>query len=167
MIRLEVDQPSFDAATDHLEAMRLNILAGICSGMMEGMQMFAGTVAEKLQGNPIQSRTGDLLNTILKSPRVVQTDTYIKGEVSTAGGKFRNLGIWLNFGTKFPVKGNLSAYPSQFLHSFKPSNRSSIAQRGHGAFRIEPTFFFTDAFDETLPDILSIINQRIAEACNE
>jgi hypothetical protein len=167
MMRLEVDQASFDAAEDHLESIRLNILAGIRSSMMEGMQGLAGAVGEKLQGNPIAERTGDLLRAVMASPRVVETATYIKGEVSTTSAKFRNLGLWLNFGTKFPTKGNTGAYPKQFLHSFAPANSKSIAKNGHGAFRIEPTFFFTSTFEDFSPTILEGIYQRIAEACNE
>jgi hypothetical protein len=167
MMRLEVDHASFDAAADHLESMRLNILAGVRSAMMDGMQGLAAAVGEKLQGNPIAERTGDLLRAVLSSPRVVETDTYIKGEVSTASAKFRNLGLWLNFGTKFPAKGNLDAYPKQFLHSFSSANSKSIAKNGHGAFRIEPTLFFTDTFEDYSPTIFEGIYARIAEACNE
>jgi hypothetical protein len=166
MMRLEVDKASFDQAGDHLESIRQNILAGIRSSMMEGMQGLAGAVGEKLQGNPIAERTGDLLRAVLSSPRVVETDTYIKGEVSTTTAKFRNLGLWLNFGTKFPTKGNVDSYPKQFLHSFSPANSKSIAKTGHGAFRIEPTFFFTDTFEDYSPTILEGIFARIAEACN-
>jgi hypothetical protein len=167
MIRLDVDEASFQEAGDHLESIRLNILAGIVGGMMEGMQGFAGAVAAKLQGNPIAERTGNLLQTVLASPRVVQTDAYIKGEVSTAGGKFRNLGLWLEYGTKFPSSGNTGAYPGQFLHSFTSANRSSISKLGHGAFRIEPKPFFNNTFDDFSPTILDGIYQRIAEACDE
>jgi hypothetical protein len=167
MMRLDLNEASLNATCDHLETIRLNILAGIVSGMMGGMQLLAGAVGAKLQGNPIGVKTGNLLHAVLASPRVIQTETYIKGEVSTQSAKFRNLGLWLELGTKFPTKGNTDAYPSQFLHSVSAANPASIAKHGHGAFRIEPKPFFNNTFEDVSPTILESIYHRIAEACNE
>jgi hypothetical protein len=147
---------------DYVEQVRRNILAGIQMGMLAGMEQLAGDVSTKLHGDPIGERTGDLLETVLRSPRVVTTEAYIKGEVSTAGAKFRNLGLWLEFGTGFPKKGKgLAQYPKQFL----PGNSESAKSAGHGAFRIAPRPFFNPTFQEDYPTILETINQRIAEAC--
>lgn len=169
MIRLEgLDEADLARVSDHLEATRLNILAGIVAGMAQGMQNLAAAVGAKLQGDPIAERTGNLLQAVLSSPRVIQTAQFIMGIVSTTSAKFRNLGLWLEFGTKFPTKGKgLSRYPQQFLHTFQPANPQSISRHGHGAFRIEPKPFFNDTFEEVEPDILGDIYDRIAEACDD
>jgi hypothetical protein len=166
MMDFVLDKDSVQGVADHLEQTRINILAAIRFGMMEGMEGFAGVVASKLQGDPIGEGTGEFLASVESSPRVVETDFYIKGEVSTANGKYRNLGLWLQFGTHYPTTGKgLESYPKQLLTgTIAPANRASVQAHGHGAFRIAPKDFFNSPFQEYYPTILDTINQRIAEA---
>jgi hypothetical protein len=152
-----------EAQRDYLEQVRMNILAAIRTGMYEGMEGLANLVVERLNAVTVR-RTGELSDFIQRSPRVFsKEDEYIGGTVTARSAKYRNLGLWIEFGTKFPSKGRkLAFYPKQFLHG---STRASIGVHGHGAFRIEPKPFFNPTFQEYYPTILETINQRIAEAC--
>lgn len=160
MIDFQLDGASVDSTVDHLEQTRLNILMGIRQGMSDGMVGLAERVADNLHGYPIQSRSGDLIAAVLKSPRILEGDNYIAGEVSTTSGKQRNLGLWLEFGIHDPAVGGK-------LYEFTSADGESAFTHGHKAFQIAPKPFFNNAFEEYYPTILETINQRIAEACDE
>ena len=144
-------------AVDHLEQTRQSILGGIREAIDQGMHQLAEDVAAKLHGDPINTRTGDLLDAVLRSPRVFSTDTAIIGEVTTQSAKWRNKGLWLEFGTHMPTKGRgLPMYPRQFLLT-----RSAVSGSG---YRIEPKPFFNPTAQADFPTIIDNIQAKIAEA---
>jgi hypothetical protein len=149
MLDLYVDEASVTEVTDYLEQTRQNILAGIRVGMKEAMEGLSWTVADKLQGNPIVSRSGQLLGRILASPKVTETATYIKGTVDAELGA-KHLGLWLEGGTDVPaVEGR--------LFQFTTADGTSVYTHGHKAFRVAPHPFMNPSINEYKPTILDII----------
>lgn len=132
-------------------------MAGIRTGMKEAVEGLSWTVADKLQGNPIVSRSGKLLGAILGSAKVTETETYIKGTVSgMVDGKPR--GLWLEEGVSIPAV-------QCRLYQFTQADGTSHWAHGHGAFKIAPHPFLNPSLIEYKPTIIDIIRQRIAEAC--
>lgn len=156
MIGFVADESSVAGVADYLEQTRQNILAGIRQGMQQAMEGLAWTVADKLQGNPIVSRSGELLGAVLGSPKVTETPYYIKGTVSSdVGGK--HLGLWLEEGT------NVKAVEGKLFH-FTAADGASVFTHGHRAFQVAPHPFLNPSLDEYKPTILDIIQSRISEA---
>ena len=158
MIQLVVEQSSVDGVQAYVERVKQRVLAGIETGMQESMEGLAWTVADKLQGNPIMSRSGDLLGAVLASPKVKVYATAIRGTVSTKGAKpGRNLGLWLEEGTHVPgVRGKLFA--------FTPPDGETVFTRGHKAFDVKPHPFMNPSLKEYKAQILQTIADRVAEA---
>ncbi|MHB8303354.1 MAG: hypothetical protein ACYDC6_11035 [Acidobacteriaceae bacterium] len=158
MIQMTVRQPSVDGVVSYVERVRGRVLAGIVDGMRESMEGLAWTVADKLQGNPIMSRSGDLLGAVLASPRVQVYATAIRGTVSTKGAKpGENLGLWLEEGTHVPaVRGKLFA--------FTPPDGETVFTRGHKAFNVKPHPFMNPSLQEYKAQILQTIADRVSEA---
>jgi hypothetical protein len=163
MMNFLLDRASVQAQGDFLEQVRQNILAAIRVGMYEGMEGLAGTVVERL-GEVTKTRTGDFAASILRSPRISEKpDEYIAGTVSTSTSKWRNLGLWIEYGIDVPSTVGAA---KGVLYSFAAAGGDSVYTHGHAAFRIAPNPFFNPAFQEYYPTILDTINQRIAEACD-
>jgi len=158
MLDFCVDEASVTGVKDYLEQTRQNIMAGIRSGMKEAMDGLSWTVADKLQGNPIVSRSGELLGHILGSPKVTETVSYIKGTVDAELGR-KHLGLWLEAGTSVPaVQGK--------LFQFTTADGDSVFTHGHKAFRVAPHPFMNPSLNEYRSTILDIITQRISEGAN-
>lgn len=156
MLQLAVDEASVAGVTDYLEQTRQNILAGIRQGMQEAMEGLSWTVADKLQGNPIVSRSGKLLGAILGSPKVTETDTVIRGTVSSDVGQ-KHLGLWLEEGFSVQaVKGT--------LFQFTAADGNSVFTHGHRAFKVAPHPFLNPSLEEYKPTIMDIIAAKIGEA---
>lgn len=165
MLQFAVDEASVAEVTDYLEQTRQNILVGIRAGMKEAMEGLSWTVADKLQGNPIVSRSGALLGFILASPKVTETAAYIKGTVtsddqnSVFGGKVKHVGLWMEEGTHVPaVKGK--------LYQFTNAGGDTFWARGHRAFDVKPHPFMNPSLQEYRPTILDIIAAKISEGAN-
>jgi len=141
---------------DYLELTRQNILNGIRQGMWEGMQQLAGDLVSKFH-----SRTGVLADAILRSPRLLEGENYIAGEVSTQSAHGRNLGLWLEYGIQDP--STLNTDKAKF-YQFTSADAGSVWTHGHGAFQVAPHPFFNSTFQEDYPTILEIIQARIVEA---
>jgi len=158
MIGFIEETGSEDRYEDYLERARQNILAGIRQGMQEAMEGLAWTVADKLQGNPIVSRSGKLLGKILGSPTVVEKPAYIKGTVDSDVGK-KHQGLWLEKGTE------VKAVEGKLFH-FTTADGQSVFTHGHRAFRVAPHPFLNPSLEEYRPTILDLISMRITEAVN-
>lgn len=157
MIQFQME--GIEAQQDYLETVRLNILAAIRVGMYEGMRGLADAEAEAAP-----RRTGDLQDAILRSPRITEKiDSYIAGEVSTQTPKFRNKGLWIEFGISDP---DTIGSEKGVLYGFTAADGKSVFTHGHRAFKIAPHPFFNPTFQGYYPTILEIINQRITEACD-
>jgi hypothetical protein len=156
MLDFQVDPASAARVDAHLETTRQRVLAGIRNAMQEAMEGLAWTVADKLQGNPIVSRSGRLLGAVLGSPKVKETDTVIRGTVSAdVGGK--HLGLWLEDGTHVPaVAGKIFSYTA-------PGGEQVFA-RGHKAFEVKPHPFMNPSLQEYKATILQMIAARVTEA---
>jgi hypothetical protein len=155
-VTFQVEQRSVDAVESYLERTRQRILSGIRTGMQEAMEGLAFTVADKLQGNPIVSRSGELLGAILASPKVTETPQVIRGTVTADVGK-KHLGIWLEEGTHVPaVEGH--------LYQFTPADGETVYTRGHRAFDVKPHPFMNPSLREFKAPIMEIIQARVAEA---
>ena len=156
MLDFKVDQASVDATVDYVEQVKQRILEGVRSGMLEAMQGLAGTVADKLHGSPIVSRTGALLSAIEGSPKVTETDAIIRGTVTADVGA-KHLGIWLEEGTHVPaVEGK--------LYQFTEADAGTFFARGHRAFDVKAHPFMNPALDEFKAPIMQIIADAIAAA---
>ena len=159
MLTFTLDPSSVDATVDHVEAVRHRILAAIREGMMEAMQGLAWTVADKLSGNPIVSRSGELLGAILGSPKVTETAEIIRGTVSSDVGA-QHLGLWLEEGTHIKaVEGK--------LYGFTPPDGKTFFTHGHRAFSIKPHPFMNPSLREYKSTIMEIIVAKVAEATAE
>jgi hypothetical protein len=144
---------------DYMERVKRSVFAAVRAGMQEGMEGLAWTVAGKLGGDPITSRSGALLGAILGSAKVRETAAAITGTVSSdVGGK--HLGLWLEEGTHVPAtKGNGAK-----LYGFFPADGSSVFTHGHAAFQVAPHPFLNPSLAEYSPTILDLIRTRVAEA---
>jgi hypothetical protein len=132
------------------------ILEAVRVGMREAMEGLAWTVADKLQGNPIVSRSGKLLGAVLGSPKVTETADVIRGTVTADVGE-KHLGIWLEEGTHVQaVEGK--------LFQFTPADENTVYTRGHRAFDMKPHPFMNPSLAEFKAPIMEIIASRVAEA---
>lgn len=159
-VLFSVDDASIQETADYLEQTRMRILSAIREGMAEAMGGLAWTVADKLQGSPIVSRTGQLLGTVLGSPKVTETDSYIKGTVSSNDGK-KPKGLWLEGGISDPSTLGMD---TGLLYEFTASDGKSVFTHGHAAFQIAPKPFLNPSLEEYKPTILDIITSRIEGA---
>lgn len=157
MIQLQVDPASVSTVEDYVEQIRRRILLAIREGMMEGMTALAWNVADKMSGNPIVSRSGDLLEGVLDSPKVTETPEVIRGTVSGRSADGKPVGLWLEEGTHVPaVKGD--------LYQFTEPDEGTLYARGHRAFDVKPHPFMNPALADMREPIQNIIAARLEEA---
>lgn len=157
MINLRLDPASVDEVQDYLEVTRTRILAAIRSGMGEAMQALAYNVADKFSGNPIVSRSGDLLGGILGSPHVSETNEVIRGTVSAIGADGKPVGLWLEEGTHVEAVDGT-------LFQFTEADEGTFYSRGHRAFDVKPHPFMNPSLREMKQPIMDIIAARLSEA---
>lgn len=160
MIGFQVDPHSVAEIEDYLEQTKRNIFANVRKGMKESMEGLAATVAEKLEGNPIVSRTGELLAHVLASPKVKETQRYIRGTVDAELGK-KHLGLWLEEGTHVPATIGTSKAK---IYQFAPADGDSVFTHGHRAFQVQPHPFMNPSLEQFQPTILDIIANAVEEA---
>lgn len=147
------------AVPDYLDQVRLRIMSGIRGGMQQVVEGLSWNVADKLQGNPIVSRSGRLLGAVLGSAKVTESESYIKGTVSgMVNGK--PLGLWLEEGISVPAVAGK-------LYHFTAADGKSVFTHGHAAFQVAPHPFLNPSLEEYKPTILDIISQRITQAVEE
>ena len=156
MIALEAEQSSIDRVDASLERSSRDILAAIRGGVQESMEGLARVVAGKLFGDPIQSRTGDLLAAVLGSPRVTETKDSIRGTVSADVGN-KHLGLWFEEGTHVPAVAGT-------LYQFTAADGASVFTHGHAAFQVKPHPIMNPSLEEYAPTILETVEARISEA---
>ena len=157
MIALTLDPGSVEGVKDYLEETRRNILLAIRGGMQEGMEALAWDVADKFAGNPIVSRSGELLGGILGSPKVTETTEVIRGTVAAVSANGKPIGLWLEEGTHVPVvKGS--------LFQFTEPDGKTLYTRGHRAFDVKPHPFMNPSLREMKQPIMDIIAARLSEA---
>lgn len=156
MIRLTLKQSSVDSVEAYMERVRQRIFANVRAGMQQAMEQLAGTVAEKLHGDPIVSRTGELEAAVLASPKVRETALVIQGRVSADIGQ-KHFGIWFEEGTHVP------AVPGH-LYGFTEPDGETFFTRGHRAFDVKPHPILNPSLREDKPAILQIIADRISAA---
>ena len=153
-----VDRASVAQVEDYLEQTKRNIFRNVKTGMKDAMEGLAGTVASKLDGNPIVSRTGKLLAHVLASPKVTESERYIKGRVDAEDGQ-KHLGLWLEEGTHVPAVAGK-------LYQFTAADASSVFTHGHRAFQVAPHPFMNPAEEEYSGTLVDIIAAKVAEAAN-
>lgn len=157
MIDLELDPRSVDSTIDYVDQMRQRILQGVRVGMNDAMQALAWNVVDKLQGSPIQSRSGKLMGGILGSPRVTENADYVRGSVAGRSSDGKPIGLWLEEGTHVPaVEGKLFA--------FTTPDGNTVFTRGHRAFDVKPHPFLNSSLDAMRQPIMDIIAARVREA---
>lgn len=167
MLQFAVEEESVTGIADYLEQTRQNILAGIRRGMLEAMEGLSFNVADKLQGNPIVSRSGQLLGHVLGSPKVTETQTYIKGSVDAEVGEIGpkgqrlHIGLWMEEGTNVPATVGTSKGK---LYQFTAADGASVFTHGHKAFKVAPHPFMNPSLQEYRPTILDIIAAKVGEA---
>jgi hypothetical protein len=155
-VKLVLDPASVTQTVDYLQQARERILAAIREGMQTAMDGLAWKVVDNMQGNPVMSRSGELLEEILTSPKVTETTEVIRGTVSSDVGK-KHLGLWLEEGTHVP------AVQSK-LFEFSEPDAETLFTRGHRAFDVKPHPFLNPALREYETTITQIIQDAVAEA---
>lgn len=167
MIELEVNQPSVDQTVEWLESVRLKIFAGVRDAMEEGMLDLAGVVLVEMSAAGIKNRTGDLAESIIKSPKVTETATAISGRVKAEGQMKLGgrtflgfLGTALDEGYHVPdVDGN--------LYQFSEPDGDTLYRRGHVAFDVKPHPFLREASEAYSPTLIELIEARVNEVVAE
>jgi hypothetical protein len=168
MLEVKIDPASVASTVGYLEAVKGRILAAVRVGMAEGMELLAGNTVAELTAAGIQSRTGGLVEGILKSPRVTEDANVIRGRVTAfapvkaKGGElyYNNLGNILNMGFRDPnVKSP--------MHQFTAPDGETFWARGHAAFDVKPHPFFRRAVEVSESPIMDIIRSRVAEAIDQ
>lgn len=141
------------------DAARQRIFGAVREGLQAGMESLAWTVADKLQGAPITSRSGALLGAILGSPKVTENAALIRGTVSSDVGK-KHLGLWLEEGISVrSTKGDGAQ-----LYQFFPADGASVFTHGHAAFSVKGKPFLTPSLEQDAPTILDLIQAKLREA---
>jgi hypothetical protein len=154
-----LDPASVTQTTEYLEEAKYKILEAVREGMKEAMINLAWNVAGKLQGDPIITHTGGLLDAILNSPRVTETAELVRGTVSSDVNK-KHIGLWLEEGTHVPAV-------LRTLYEFTEPDGETFFTHGHQAFDVKPHPFMNPALEESQPMILETIRTRIEEALPE
>jgi hypothetical protein len=146
-----VDQASVRSTVDYLKGKYAAVVAGIRTGMMEGMQILAAAVAPKLP-----HRSGELQAKVLASPKVTETQKTIRGTISSNVGR-KPLGLWLEFGVKVPeVKDKLMVFTAK--------DGTVVFTRGHKAFQTPGIARMFPTLQERKAQIIETIQNRMAEA---
>lgn len=159
MIALSVDPRSVAQVEDYLAQTKRNIFAKVRTGMKEAMEGLAWTVADKLQGSPIVSRSGELLGHVLASPKVTETQRYIRGSVDAELGN-KHLGLWLEEGTHVPATIGTS---NAKIYQFTRADGNSFFTHGHRAFQVAPHPFMNPSIEQYQPTILDLIAAKLQE----
>jgi hypothetical protein len=152
-VRMVLDPASIDETVSYVEQTRERILDAIRTSMLEAMHDLAWNVADKLQGDPIVSRSGELLGAILASPSVTVKSESITGSVWSDVGE-KHIGLWLEEGTHVPaVDGK--------LFQFTEPDGKTFFTRGHRAFDVKPHPFLNPALHESETMIFELIQQAV------
>ena len=159
MVRFYISQASSASVGDYMESLRGRILLAIREQMGVEMEELAQTVGEKLHGNPVQSRTGNLLSKVLTSPKVYESPGAISGTVTAQDGA-KNVGLWLEKGISVPAL----TPPKARVFSFFGFNDQLKYSLGHRAFKVAPHAFMIPSLQEREPAILENIRQKVADA---
>jgi len=144
---------------DYLDRVKANVLAGIRGGMADAMKGLAYVVAGHAGGDPIVSRSGQFVGAVLGSPKVTQTDGYIKGTVSSMVGR-KPMGVWFDEGTSVPAVQGV-------LYGFFSADGRSVFTHGHAAFQVAPHPIMNPSLREYQPAIIATIEARIDAAVGE
>jgi hypothetical protein len=158
MIQMDVDG---SGVIDYLDATREKILQAVRVGMQEAMVGLAHQVVSHTGGGgtDIVSRSGRFVGAVLGSPKVSETDAYIKGTVSgIVDGK--PMGIWFDEGTSVPAVAGT-------LFHFTAADGASVFTHGHGAFKVAPHPIMNKSLEEYKPILIDIITAKIQGAVND
>lgn len=162
---VHVDPKSVEQTVDYIDAVKLRILDAVRGTMTEAMQLLAETVVGDMATEGIQNRTGALETNILRSPRVTENASEIRGRVfamalvKAKGGAeyWQNLGNILDMGFRDP---KVASGPHQIVSA----NGDSFWAQGHIAFSVRPHPFFQRSLATAEAPIMDLIRSRIAEA---
>ena len=163
MIIAQVQQQSAGIVSSYMEDSKKRVFAAVREGVAEGVEKLSWTIADKLQGNPIISRSGLLLAAVLDGTFVRETQTRIEGGVRPNPSKLdaqgiANLPLWLEEGTHIPgVINKLMAF-----HSGATGALAVI--RGHQAFTVDAKPFMNPSLQESQGPIFDLIAQKVAYA---
>ena len=160
-----IDPRSVDETVDYIGAVKQRILEAVRGAMTESMQLLAETAVEQMAGAGIQSRTGALESNILRSPRVTENESYIRGRVlamalvKAKGGAeyWQNLGNILDLGFRDP---KVKSAPHQIV----AFDGGTFWAQGHAAFSVRPHPFFKRSLSVAEAPIMELIRSRVAEA---
>ncbi len=156
MITAQVQQQSVSAVNAYFDQTKQRIFAAVREGVAEGTEQLSWTIADKLQGNPIVSRSGELLGAVLNGVRLRETANAIQGSVFPDTGR-KNLAQWLEEGTSIPgVQGKLMAFFSAAMSGLK-------VIRSHQAFKVAPHPFMNTSLAESEGPIFDLILQKVTE----
>lgn len=165
MLIIQAEPRSVDRVLDHVDEVKERIFAKMREGMQEAMEGLATEAVAQATAAGIQSRTGQLFEDILNSPKVRENAELIFGRVSTesemtiAGRKFKGfLGTALDEG--FHVRSEHAKAPYQFTGS----DGGTFYARGHVAFDVKPHPFLRRTKEAFTAPILQIIAAKVAEA---
>jgi hypothetical protein len=165
MLDVFVDPKSVDATVEYIDAVKLRILDAVRSGMTESMQLLAETVVGEMAAAGVQNRTGELESNILRSPRVTETESEIRGRVfaralvKAKGGA----AYWQNMGNIFDM-GFRDPKVKSGPHQIVGPTGDTFWARGHAAFDVRPHPFFKRSADVAEAPIMDLIRSRVVGA---
>lgn len=167
MIDFYVDQASVEQSVEYLETVKLRIFEAVHTGMKEAMDELAKVTVEEMSAAGIQSRSGELAENILQSPKVEENDWTITGRVKAkakikrGGATFlADLGSYLDKGIRVP---KVESGPFQFASN----SAELIWARGHKAFKVPAHQFLRRASESFESPLIEIISERVKEAVGE
>jgi len=152
-VRMVLDPASVDETVSYVEQTRERILDAIRVAMLEAMHDLAWNVADKMQGDPIVSRSGELLGAILASPSVSVKSATITGSVWSDVGE-KHVGLWLEEGT------HVKAVTGKLFQFTEPDGKTFFT-RGHRAFDVKPHPFLNPTLHESETMITDLIQQAV------
>ncbi len=175
MLELRLEQRSVDATGEYLERVKLRIFAKMQEGMQEAMEGLAAEAVSQAEAAGIHSRSGQLFESILDSPRVKDAPEFVRGTVSAEKGA-KHVGLWMEEGYSVPAvklsdsgqRRRFNRSPrAGFLHrafKFTASDGAVVWAAGHKAFTVAPHPFMNRAIQAFKAPIMDIIRERVAEA---
>lgn len=156
MVRFVITPQAAAKVGNYMNSVRGRILDAIAVAMGEEMVALAETLAGKFDGDPLQSRSGNLVAKILSSPKVTETTGAIRGSVSGQDGA-KNLLLWLEKGISVPGVANK-------LFAFVGSDGELKFTHGHRAFKVLAHPVAIPSLQQREAPIMEHIRQAVNDA---
>jgi hypothetical protein len=161
MIRFELNNSQVGVA-EYLEAAGENAQAALREGMMRAMLKLARYIGEqKLSGQVLKVRSGNLRRAVMGSAKVDVSDTAVTGSVSTDPSSW--YGRVQEYGAHIPeVSGKLMVFPFPGVPA--KTMRDVIFTMHRRAFDLPARPFMQTALEEQTQMVVDELSQAVAQA---